>query len=118
MKGINEEQKQLQRFSPEQIASSVMHKDFSEAHEALQMSKYYLDAAKLSTADIDGSPVSGEDRIAVGLIKRTLAEETGKTEDQLDPGPQTYDSKGQAKPGKYTEANASIIAEIDRRIGV
>ena len=104
------------RYSKNEIASSLTHKDFTAAHEALQMSKYFLDAADLSTDEITGEPVTPEDRIRVGMVKRTVAEDIGKPEDQLDIGPEDKRQKGQAKPGKFSEANAVIVERLDREL--
>lgn len=115
LKGISDEQKQLMRFSPEQISASVMHKEFAAVNEGLQMSEYYLNSAKISSSDIDGTPTSPEDKIAVGLIKCDLARATGKTEEELDPAPTVYDGKGEIKITSYVEQNKTHIDVLDAR---
>ena len=84
MDGLNKEQRSLLRYSRNEVAASLTSKDFSEAYESLEISRYYLDASDLAANEIAGDPVSPNDRIRVGLVKENLAADFGKSVEELD----------------------------------
>lgn len=87
MDGLNKEQKSLLRYSKNEIAATLTFKDFSDAYESLEMSRYFLDASDLAANEIVGGPVTSKEKIRVGLIKESLAANLGKPVEDLDTDP-------------------------------
>jgi len=82
--GLPKEQRQLLKFSREEIAASVVADEFLAAYEQLVMSKYLLTMSCDLVAEVEAGKVDHDQKIRTGLIKRDLAAQLGKTEESLD----------------------------------
>jgi len=66
---LNKSQRELMKYSREEIAASVGFQEFFDASEALEMARYELASAELDGRELVGVRVSPEERMAVGRIK-------------------------------------------------
>ena len=81
---LPKEQRQLLKFSREEIAASVTFEDFSAATEQLVMTKYLVEMSKDLTDEIDHGRINPDRKIRTGTIKKDLAARLGKPEEALD----------------------------------
>jgi len=79
-------QRELMRYSREEIAASVGFNEFHDATEALEMARYELASAELDGRELIGVKVSPEERMAVGRIKADFLSSLEKPLEDSDGG--------------------------------
>lgn len=77
-------QRQLLRFSREEVAASVVREEFVAAEEQLTMSRYLLHMVEDLAHEVVTGKVDPDRKVRTGTLKMELAAKLGKTEAELD----------------------------------
>ncbi len=105
---IGKESRKLVQFSKSDVAGEVAGADFMKAQEAFALADYAIAQSELAEREIQGEPISSNQKIKIGIMRAELESKIGK---KLDVDGNVVDPDGE--PVKYT--GKVSISESNRR---